>query len=465
MAAAQRRDALIGVERDARRGVRRARRHDAGVLRVPRTPPASPARARPRPTATRAADALGAAQAPVAQRRAAAIAAARAGRTASSRSALRLTLPVPVALGVFALWLALAAYALVRLAIGLDSPGTAQARRAAAAGRISRRDAAVAARQKGARDVRLCVSDETDVPVAVGLFDAMILVPRSLLERLSEPEVDQICLHELAHLRRADDWTNGLQRVVSALLGWNPAAQFVGQQLDLEREVACDDWVLSFVGTVRPYALCLTKMAETRVVAAPARFRRPASLRRANTSRCASSVCSARAATSRRICRSAPAAAAVAIVGAIALAIAVVAPSVAAPLAVVAATPASAATAAAHATPAATVKKRRSRRCHRRAGGAATVAAAASQPAAHAADARRERPYPAETAAARTGVPKLTIARVHVDTNRLSDMITKSVAANVDAAARRVERRAERPVRAPDAISAASTGRGATCTA
>ncbi len=28
---------------------------------------------------------------------------------------------------------------------------------------------------KGARDVRLCVSDETDVPVAVGLFDAMIL--------------------------------------------------------------------------------------------------------------------------------------------------------------------------------------------------------------------------------------------------------------------------------------------------
>ena len=107
---------------------------------------------------------------------------------------------------------------------------------------------------KGARDVRLCVSDETDVPVAVGLFDAMILIPRSLLDQLSEPEVDQICLHELAHLRRADDWTNSLQRIVSALLGWNPAAQFIGQQLDLEREVACDDWVLSFVGMVRPYA-------------------------------------------------------------------------------------------------------------------------------------------------------------------------------------------------------------------
>ena len=179
------------------------------------------------------------------------------------------TIPVPVAFGVFALWLVLAGYALVRLAIGLLR--LEQLKRDALPLPVEYRDAMPQwlRANKGARDVRLCVSDETDVPVAVGLFDAMILIPHSLLDRLSEPEVDQICLHELAHLRRADDWTNGLQRLISALLGWNPAAQFIGQQLDLEREVACDDWVLSFVGTVRPYALCLTKMAETASVAAP----------------------------------------------------------------------------------------------------------------------------------------------------------------------------------------------------
>ncbi|MGC1759744.1 MAG: pentapeptide repeat-containing protein, partial [Candidatus Cybelea sp.] len=183
---------------------------------------------------------------------------------------------------------------------------------------------------KGTRDVRLCVSDETDVPVAVGLFDAMILVPRSLLDRLSEPEVDQICLHELAHLRRADDWTNGLQRLINALLGWNPAAQFVGQQLDLEREVACDDWVLSFVKTVRPYALCLTKMAETaswprQPIPAPGVFatRKHISLRIERLLGAGRNI-----ATNLSF---APAAAAVGIVGAIALVIALVAPSVAAP--------------------------------------------------------------------------------------------------------------------------------------
>jgi uncharacterized protein YjbI with pentapeptide repeats/beta-lactamase regulating signal transducer with metallopeptidase domain len=242
---------------------------------------------------------------------------------------LHVTLPASVALGIFTLWTVLAAYALVRLAIGLIR--LEQLKRDALPLPVEYRDAMPQwlRANKGARDVRLCVSDETDVPVAVGLFDAMILVPRSLLERLSEPEVDQICLHELAHLRRADDWTNGFQRIVSALLGWNPAAQFIGQQLDLEREVACDDWVLSFIGKVRPYALCLTKMAESaswprHAIPAPGVFatRKHISLRIERLLGAGRNI-----ATNLSM---GPAAAAVAVVGAIALVAAFVAPSVAA---------------------------------------------------------------------------------------------------------------------------------------
>ncbi|HYL27602.1 MAG TPA: pentapeptide repeat-containing protein, partial [Candidatus Nitrosotalea sp.] len=242
---------------------------------------------------------------------------------------LRVTLPAPLAIAVFVIWVALAVYALVRLAIGLMR--LEQLKRDALPLPVEYRDSMPQwlRANKGARDVRLCVSDETDVPVAVGLFDAMILVPHSLLERLSEPEVDQICLHELAHLRRADDWTNGLQRVVSALLGWNPAVQFIGQQLDLEREVACDDWVLSFVGMVRPYALCLTKMAESATwprsaIPAPGVFatRKHISLRIERLLGAGRNI-----ATSLSL---GPATAAVAVVGAIALVTAFVAPSVAA---------------------------------------------------------------------------------------------------------------------------------------
>ncbi|HEY8297279.1 MAG TPA: pentapeptide repeat-containing protein [Candidatus Baltobacteraceae bacterium] len=130
---------------------------------------------------------------------------------------------------------------------------------------------------KGVRDVRLCVSDKIEVPIAVGLFDSMVLIPQHLLEALSRSEIDQITLHELGHLRRGDDWTNAFQRVVQALFFFNPAILWIAQQLDLEREVACDDWVLTTTREVRPYAFCLTKMAEAttwphRPMAAPGVF-------------------------------------------------------------------------------------------------------------------------------------------------------------------------------------------------
>lgn len=112
------------------------------------------------------------------------------------------------------------------------------------------------------RDVRLCISEKIDVPVAIGLFDAMILLPAHLVETLTPHEIDQIALHELAHLRRADDWSNGFQRFVATLFFFNPAFRWISHQLDLEREVACDDHVVSTTQSVRPYAQCLAKMAE-----------------------------------------------------------------------------------------------------------------------------------------------------------------------------------------------------------
>ncbi len=112
------------------------------------------------------------------------------------------------------------------------------------------------------RDVRICVTAGIEVPVAVGLFDAMVLLPRQLLNEFDAQEIDQISLHELAHLLRHDDWTNGLQRVITSLLFFNPAVWFIARQMDVEREVACDDYVLELTGAVRTYAFCLTKMAE-----------------------------------------------------------------------------------------------------------------------------------------------------------------------------------------------------------
>jgi uncharacterized protein YjbI with pentapeptide repeats/beta-lactamase regulating signal transducer with metallopeptidase domain len=178
---------------------------------------------------------------------------------------------------VFGLWGLAAAAVVVRLFVSLMA--LERLKRDSLPLRVEFRDAMtrwnVAVR--GDRDVRICTSDETEVPVAVGLFDSMILLPAHLVDSLSPDEIDQITLHELGHLRRGDDWTNALQRVISALLFFNPAVWFVSRNLDVEREVACDDYVLQMTGAARPYAFCLTRMAEItawphRAVAAPGVF-------------------------------------------------------------------------------------------------------------------------------------------------------------------------------------------------
>ncbi len=192
-------------------------------------------------------------------------------------SRLRFALPEALALAIFAVWLAASLFLLMRLAFNLFKL-EALKRDALPLSLDYREQLARWTRaEKGTRDVRLCVSEQIEVPVAVGLFDAMVLIPKHLLETLSEKEIDQITLHELAHLRRADDWTNGLQRIIQAIFFFNPAVLFMAQQLDVEREVACDDWVLHQTGDVRPYATCLTRMAEVtawphRALAAPGVF-------------------------------------------------------------------------------------------------------------------------------------------------------------------------------------------------
>jgi uncharacterized protein YjbI with pentapeptide repeats/beta-lactamase regulating signal transducer with metallopeptidase domain len=175
---------------------------------------------------------------------------------------LHFALPDYIALTLFGAWVVATLLLLVRLGVNLWR--LEHLKRDALPLPVDYRErlSQWAAAEKGEREVRLCICDRIEVPVAVGLFDSMILIPQHLLDSLSPEEIDQIMLHELGHLRRADDWTNGLQRVIQAFFFFNPAILYIAQQLDLEREVACDDWVLHQTKSVRPYATCLTKMAE-----------------------------------------------------------------------------------------------------------------------------------------------------------------------------------------------------------
>ncbi len=82
------------------------------------------------------------------------------------------------------------------------------------------------------------------------------------MQELSASELNTILLHELAHLRRWDDWTNLIQKVLGALLFFHPAVWWIEKKLELEREMACDDLVLAKAASPQVYAECLVSLAE-----------------------------------------------------------------------------------------------------------------------------------------------------------------------------------------------------------
>ncbi|MGA8153455.1 MAG: M56 family metallopeptidase [Terriglobales bacterium] len=112
------------------------------------------------------------------------------------------------------------------------------------------------------RAVTLAVSQQLQVPAAIGFFEALIVLPAWSLQELSTEELNSILIHELAHLRRWDDWTNLAQKLLRALFFFHPAIWWVENQASLEREMACDDVVLSKSVNPRSYAECLVSVAE-----------------------------------------------------------------------------------------------------------------------------------------------------------------------------------------------------------
>jgi hypothetical protein len=114
----------------------------------------------------------------------------------------------------------------------------------------------------GGRSVELCESADVDRPSVVGFFSPRILIPPALLKSLSEADLTQVVMHEMQHLRRADDWTNLLQKVSLVLFPINPVLFWVERRLCMERELACDDHVLQCTGKRKAYATCLTNLAE-----------------------------------------------------------------------------------------------------------------------------------------------------------------------------------------------------------
>ncbi len=186
---------------------------------------------------------------------------AAAGSFSASAPNAALAIPGLWAMAFFAVW-ALAAFALLaRLAAGVWQ--MKKIRRACMAVPLEDLPQTVQEPIRQARrPVQILISDEAQVPAAVGLWKPAVVLPAWALAELSEDDLRAIVVHEITHLQRRDDWTNLLQKAVRAVLFFHPAVWWIESRLSIEREMACDDAVLAATGNPRAYAGCLIGLLE-----------------------------------------------------------------------------------------------------------------------------------------------------------------------------------------------------------
>ena len=116
------------------------------------------------------------------------------------------------------------------------------------------------------RPIHAMLSDSRRIPMTWGLIQTCLLLPMDAVTWTPE-QFRIVLLHELAHIRRNDFYTQLAGQWMRALLWFNPLAWFALSQLRFEQERASDDMVLNSNVTPDDYALqllCLTRRQGSR---------------------------------------------------------------------------------------------------------------------------------------------------------------------------------------------------------
>ncbi|HEX7795416.1 MAG TPA: M56 family metallopeptidase, partial [Vicinamibacterales bacterium] len=112
------------------------------------------------------------------------------------------------------------------------------------------------------RRVQLLRSMDRATPMAIGIRHPAIVVP-ALADEWSDEMRRAVLLHELAHIARHDCLSQTAATFACALYWVHPGSWWLTHRLRIERELACDDRVLSAGTDAHDYAGHLLEVAYT----------------------------------------------------------------------------------------------------------------------------------------------------------------------------------------------------------
>jgi uncharacterized protein (TIGR03435 family) len=102
--------------------------------------------------------------------------------------------------------------------------------------------------------IRAISSPTSMEPGVFGVLRPVLVLPESMFDRLTPPQVEAIFAHELCHVRHRDNLAASLHMFVETVFWFHPLVWWVGKRIVEERERACDEEVLRLGSEPRVYA-------------------------------------------------------------------------------------------------------------------------------------------------------------------------------------------------------------------
>ena len=112
----------------------------------------------------------------------------------------------------------------------------------------------------GVQHVRILGSASVPVPVTVGIFKPMILLPEHLLGDIDEEVLTTAIGHELVHVSRRDYLANLVYELIYLPLSFHPAMALVRRRIKQTRELCCDESVATKLLRAETYARSLVRL-------------------------------------------------------------------------------------------------------------------------------------------------------------------------------------------------------------
>jgi bla regulator protein blaR1 len=115
------------------------------------------------------------------------------------------------------------------------------------------------------KKVTIVESALAKVPLVIGYFKPIILLPVGLLTGLSQEEAEAVIMHELAHIKRNDFILNLFISIIEIIFFFHPGIWWISKNIRIERENACDDLAISKNAGRNALAMALAKLELNRM--------------------------------------------------------------------------------------------------------------------------------------------------------------------------------------------------------